>query len=239
MRIALLGYGKMGRLVEAVALLQGCEIGPKLDVADNKGGSGITPGSMNGVDAAIDFSQPDAVLPNIEACCRARVNIVVGTTGWGAERSRTEQLVRDSGIGMVYGPNFSVGMNLFFEIVSQAARVMAGAPQYDPYLLEQHHRAKLDAPSGTALSILEIMKPYLKNPNLSIASTRAGFIPGNHVVGFDSEADTIILEHRVRNRQGFAEGAILAARWIVGKKGFYEFHDIFSEAMRETRIRTD
>jgi len=109
--------------------------------------------------------------------------------------------------------------------------VMSRTPQYDSYLLEQHHRAKLDAPSGTALSILEIMKPYLKNPNLSIASTRAGFIPGNHVVGFDSEADTIILEHRARNRQGFAEGAVLAARWIVGKKGFYEFRDVFGEAI--------
>jgi 4-hydroxy-tetrahydrodipicolinate reductase len=122
-------------------------------------------------------------------------------------------------------------MNLFFEIVAQTARVMAKAPQYDAYLFEQHHRAKLDAPSGTALSLLEVMKPYLKNPNLSIASTRAGFIPGNHVVGFDSEADNIILEHRARNRQGFAEGAVLAARWIAGKKGFHEFRDVFREIL--------
>jgi len=233
MKIALLGYGKMGRLVEAVALREGWEIGPKLDVDNNARSNGITTTSMQGVDVAIDFSQPDAVLPNLEACCRVRVNMVVGTTGWGSERSRAEKLVRESGIGVVHGPNFSVGMNLFLEIISQAARVMAKAPQYDPYLLEQHHKAKLDAPSGTALSLLEIMRPYLKNPNLSIASTRAGFIPGNHVVGFDSEADSIILEHRARNRQGFAEGAVLAARWIVGRKGFYEFRDIFREILTE------
>jgi 4-hydroxy-tetrahydrodipicolinate reductase len=231
MKIALLGYGKMGRLVETVALREGWEIGPKLDLDDNLSGRGITPDAMNGVDVAIDFSRPQAVLPNIEACSRVRVNIVVGTTGWGAERNRAEQLVRESGIGMVHGPNFSVGMNVFFEIVSRAAQVIGKTARYDAFLLEQHHRAKVDAPSGTALSLLEIMGPFLKDPNLSVASTRAGFIPGNHIVGFDSEADSIILEHRARNRQGFAEGAVLAARWIKGKKGFYEFRDIFREVL--------
>jgi len=140
-----------------------------------------------------------------------------------------EQIVLSSGIGLVYGSNFSIGMNLFFDIVSYAARNVARFPQYDPFLTEEHHRAKKDAPSGTALSLLQLMKPYLSNPDLSIASVRAGFIPGNHVVGFDSEADTILLEHRVRNRQGFAEGTIHAARWIAGRKGFFEFRSVFRE----------
>jgi 4-hydroxy-tetrahydrodipicolinate reductase len=231
MKIALLGYGKMGRLVEEIALREGLEIGPRLDITDNPGGAGITAESMTGVDAAIEFSQPDAVFDNIKAAAAAGVNLVVGTTGWGNRRSEVECLVLESGIGLIHASNFSVGMNLFFEIVSNAARAIGKASQYSPYLAEEHHRAKKDAPSGTALSLLELMKPHLSAPAPAIASVRAGFIPGNHIVGFDSEADTIILEHRARNRQGFAEGAILAARWIAGRKGFYDFRDVFRETL--------
>jgi 4-hydroxy-tetrahydrodipicolinate reductase len=231
MRVALLGYGKMGRLVESVALRQGCEIGPRLDMDNNRGGSGITRESMVGVDAAIEFSQPDAVVPNILAAAHAGVNLVVGTTGWERDRVQVEKLVAETGIGLVYGSNFSLGMNLFFEIVAAASRAAGKIPQYDPYLYEEHHRAKKDAPSGTALTLREIMRPYLSSPDLEIASVRAGHLPGTHVVGFDSEADTIILEHQVRSRQGFAEGAILAARWIAGKKGMYEFRTVFREVL--------
>ena len=229
MKIALLGYGKMGKLVEAIALRQGLEIGPKLDINENPDGSGITAAAMEGVDVAIEFSQPDAVLANIEAAARAGVHVVVGTTGWSDKRSRVEQIVLDSGIGLVYGANFSLGMNLFFEIVSYSARLIGMLPQYDAYLSEEHHRAKKDAPSGTALNLLDLMRPHLSNPNLSIASIRAGSIPGTHVIGFDSEADTIIMEHRARSRQGFAEGAVLAARWIAGRKGIYDFRQVFRE----------
>jgi len=231
MHIALLGYGKMGRMVDALATREGWEVGPRLDIADNAGGKGITRDSMAGVDVAVDFSQPDAVLANVEAAARVGVNLVVGTTGWTDARGRVEKLVLESGIGLVYGSNFSLGMNLFFEIAVQTARLVGKNPRYEPYLLEEHHSAKKDAPSGTALTLLDRMKPYLNQPNLNIASVRAGFIPGNHIVGFDSEADTIILEHRARNRQGFAEGTILAARWIVGKRGFYDFGDVFREIM--------
>lgn len=227
MRIALFGYGKMGRLVELVALRQGCEVAPILDIAENRGGSGITRRSMEGVDVAVDFSQPDAVVQNIEAAAGAGVNLVVGTTGWQKELRRVEGLVLSSGIGFVYGSNFSVGMNLFFAIVTNAAQVIGRVSQYDPFLLEEHHRAKKDAPSGTALTLLELMRPSLRDAPPGIASVRAGHIPGTHTVGFDSEADTIILEHRARSRQGLAEGAVLAARWVMGKKGFYDFRDIF------------
>ena len=229
MRIALLGYGKMGKLVESIAVREGWEVDPKLDISDNAGGSGITPASMEAVDVIIEFSQPEAVVSNIEAAARAGVNIVVGTTGWSDQRSKVERIVRDSGIGLIYGANFSLGMNLFFEIVSHAARIVGMIPQYDAYISEEHHRAKKDAPSGTALNLLDMMRPHLNNPNLSIASIRAGSIPGTHVIGFDSASDTIILEHRARSRQGFAEGAVMAARWIVGKKGFYDFRQVFRE----------
>jgi 4-hydroxy-tetrahydrodipicolinate reductase len=228
-KIALLGYGKMGRLVESIALREGMEVGPKLDVNDNSGGGGISAASMDGVDVAIEFSQPDAVLANIAAAARAGINIVVGTTGWMDQRNKVEQLVLDSGIGLVYGSNFSLGMNLFFEIVAQSARLIGMLPQYDAFLSEEHHKAKKDAPSGTALSLLDLMRPHLNNPNLNIACIRAGSIPGTHVIGFDSEADTILLEHRARSRQGFAEGAVLAARWIAGRKGFYDFRQVFRE----------
>ncbi|NWG13031.1 MAG: dihydrodipicolinate reductase [Acidobacteria bacterium] len=229
MKIAIIGYGKMGRMVEDLALRQGWEIGPRLDVEENRGGSGITRSSMAGVDVAIEFSQPDAVMDNIEAGTRAGIHMVVGTTGWFGELERARQMVLESGTGLIYGSNFSVGMNLFFQIAAEAARIVGRLPQYDAFLSEAHHRAKKDAPSGTALSLLEIIRPHLGTRKPGIAVTRAGCIPGNHAVGFDSEADTIILEHRARNRQGLAEGAILAARWIAGRKGFYEFRSVFAE----------
>jgi 4-hydroxy-tetrahydrodipicolinate reductase len=227
MKIALLGYGKMGKLVESIAVRNGWDVSPKLDIQDNPKGSGITPDSMAGVDVAIEFSQPEAVLPNIEAAARAGINLVVGTTGWADQRARAERIVLDSGIGLIYGANFSLGMNLFFEIIAHSARIMGMIPQYDAYISEEHHRAKKDSPSGTALSLLDVMRPHMSNPNPSVASIRAGWIPGTHVIGFDSEADTIVLEHRARSRQGFAEGAVLAARWIAGKKGFYDFRQVF------------
>ncbi len=229
MKIALLGYGKMGRLVEEIALREGWEVGPKLDIHNNEGGRGITPAAMAGVDVAIEFSQPEAVLPNIEAAARTGINLVVGTTGWADQRSIVERLVLESGIGLVYGANFSLGMNLFFQIIAHAAQLVGAIPQYDSYISEAHHGAKKDAPSGTALNLVDMLRPYSKNPDLRVACTRAGWIPGTHIIGFDSEADSIILEHRARNRQGFAEGAVLAARWIAGKKGTYDFRQVFRE----------
>jgi 4-hydroxy-tetrahydrodipicolinate reductase len=229
MRIALLGYGKMGKFVEEIALREGWEVDPKLDITDNPDGCGVTPDSMEGVDVAIEFSQPESVMANIEAAARAGVSIVVGTTGWSDQRNKVERIVADSGIGLIYGANFSLGMNLFFEIVDHAARIVGMMPQYDAFMSEEHHRAKKDAPSGTALNLRDLMRPHLTNPNLDIACVRAGSIPGTHVIGFDSGADTILLEHRARSRQGFAEGAILAARWIAGKKGMYDFRQVFRE----------
>jgi 4-hydroxy-tetrahydrodipicolinate reductase len=232
MKMAILGYGKMGRMVEEIALREGWEIGPKLDINDNIDGAGITKESMSGVDAAVKFSQPSAVVANIEAAARAGVSLVVGTTGWSDHEDRIEKVVRESGIGLVYGANFSVGMNLFFEIVSRAAALIGKVPQYDPFLSEEHHRAKKDAPSGTALNLLEIIRPHLNNPDPSVACVRAGSIPGTHVIGFDSPADTILLEHRARNRQGFAKGAVMAAREKKRKKGMYDFRQVFRKIVK-------
>jgi 4-hydroxy-tetrahydrodipicolinate reductase len=231
MKIALLGYGKMGKLVESLALQKGWNIGPRLDIENNPGGCGITADSMEGVNVAVEFSQPDAVLANVEAVADLGINLVVGTTGWQADYRRVEQKVRDSGIGMIHGANFSVGMNLFMEIVARAAPLVASLSQFDPFLAEQHHRAKKDAPSGTALSLQKIVAEHFPDTSLAIASTRAGFNPGIHTVGFDSVADTILLEHRARDRQGLAQGAILAVGWIAGKRGLYDFHDVFTQML--------
>lgn len=231
MKIALLGYGKMGKLVEELALHQGWEVGPKLQSDTNPAGAGITEASMVGVDVAVDFSRANAVLANIEAAAQIGLNLVVGTTGWYDARSGVEKIVLQSGIGLLYAANFSIGVNLFFEIASHTAQVVRKLPQYDCFLAEEHHRSKKDAPSGTAMTLLELMRPYLNDPIPSVVSTRAGFTPGNHTLGFDSEADTILLEHRARSRQGFAEGALLGARWIAGKKGFYHFRDVFREIL--------
>ncbi len=231
MKIALLGHGKMGKLVEALALREGWEVGPKLDIYSNAGGRGITRAAMEGVTVAIDFSQPDAVLPNVEAAARLGVRLVVGTTGWIEHIDRVNRIISETETGMVYGSNFSLGMNLFWEIVDRAAQLMGKLPQYDPFLSEHHHRAKLDSPSGTAARIAEIMAPHFSSKQIPITSIRAGFCPGIHQVGFDGEADTILLEHRVRNRQGFAEGAILAAKWIADKKGLHDFHTVFTQIL--------
>ena len=231
MRIAIIGYGKMGKMVEMIAPREGWSIGLKLDSKANRDGAGINSAALEGIDVGIDFSQPDSVLSNVEAAARSGLNLVVGTTGWYDALGEVGRIVRDSGIGLVYASNFSVGVNLFFEIVSHAAQIVGKVPRYDAYLSEEHHSAKKDAPSGTALTLLELLKPHLKKPVPGIASTRAGHVPGNHTVGFDSEADTILLEHRARSRQGFAEGAVLAAGWIAGKKGLYNFREIFREVI--------
>jgi 4-hydroxy-tetrahydrodipicolinate reductase len=233
--MALLGYGKMGRMVEEIAIREGWEIGPKLDINDNAGGAGITRESMAGVDAAVEFSQPAAAVANIEAAAAAGVSLVVGTTGWMDQLPRIEKIVENTDIGLVYGANFSVGMNLFFEVVARTAELIGKVPQYDPFLYEEHHNAKKDAPSGTALNLLELMRPYLNGREPGVACTRAGSIPGTHVIGFDSPADTILLEHRARSRQGFAEGAVLAARWIAGKKGMYDFRQVFRKILTKDR----
>jgi len=231
MKIALLGYGKMGRLIAELAVRQGIEVGPVLDSASNPAGRGISPDAMRGVDVALDFSAPGAVLPNVKAAAGIGLNIVVGTTGWYGAMEEVRGLVEQSGIGMVYGSNFSLGVNLFFKLAAHAATALGRFEHYHPYLEEHHHSAKKDAPSGTALMLKELIQHSYPDLDLSIASTRAGFIPGTHVVGFDSEADTILLEHRARSRQGFADGAIFAAGWIAGKQGFYGFQQVFSEML--------
>ena len=223
MKIALIGYGKMGKLLEQLAPGQ---VRLKLDEFNNAAFEGITPKNFQDIDVAIDFSIPGAAVENIERISALGVNIVVGTTGWFEQLDRVRSVIEKNGTGLVWSPNFSIGVNAFFRIISEAARLMANESAYEAWAYEIHHSAKKDAPSGTLLKLVEEMKKAGYSRRIDVSSNRAGAHPGTHEIGFDSAADTITLRHVARSREGFAQGALRAAQWLVGKKGFYEFGDI-------------
>jgi len=235
MKIALIGYGKMGRLIEDIARRHDIETVTHFTRNHPFRADEATGESLAEVNALIDFSAPQAVLENIRAAAALSRHIVIGTTGWHNQLDEAKKIVESGNIGLVYGSNFSLGVNLFYQIVERAAQLFSSFDNYDPFLEESHHKFKKDAPSGTALVLQKILaKTYNERP-IPVTSVRAGYVPGTHAVSFDSAVDTIRLEHTARNREGFAEGALLAAKWIVGRKGFYEFREILEEypAMNE------
>jgi len=222
--LAIVGYGKMGKLIEKLAPEFGFTITLKLDEFNNAKFEGITAENFQGVDVAIDFSIPDAVVTNAEKIAALGVNLVIGTTGW---QQHLEAVRRSAaGIGLVWSPNFSIGVNAFFRIVAEASRALAAEDSYGSWAWEIHHATKKDAPSGTLLKLVDEMKKAGYSRQIDVSSNRAGTHPGTHEIGFDSSADTITLRHTARNREGFARGALKAAQWVVGKKGFYEFSEI-------------
>ena len=236
-RIALIGHGRMGKLVEQLAPEHGFEVALRLRGESNADGAGITPETFHrinqGIDVAIDFSTASAVPANAERIAPLSVPLVVGTTGWGGEMARVREAVERHGAGLLHGANFSVGVQVFYRLAEAAARLLAGETAYDAWAYEIHHKMKKDAPSGTLLQILKVMEGAGYDRKIDVASNRAGAIPGTHVVGFDSEADTILLEHRARSRAGFAHGALRAARWMIGRRGFYEFSQVWEEIVAE------
>jgi 4-hydroxy-tetrahydrodipicolinate reductase len=227
MKIALIGYGAMGKLIERLAVEKGHEIGVIIDDSDANSFAGEVAAKLKGCDVAIDFTVGMAVPRDVEACVKAHVPVVVGTTGWNEDRAAIENLVRDGDGALIFGANFSIGVNLFYKVAEYAAELFSKFAEYEAFIEEQHHSRKKDAPSGTALKLKEVIEKHLKIGD--IAATRAGNIPGTHRLGFDSAADQILLEHTARNREGFALGAIMAAEWIVRKKGFYEFSEVLNE----------
>lgn len=230
MKIALIGYGAMGKLIERLAVEKGHEIAGVIDDSDAGLSADELATKLNGADVAIDFTVASAVRRNVEACVAARVPLVEGTTGWHDERHEIEHFVRESMGAMVFGANFSIGVNLFYRITNFAAELFAKFPEYETFIEEQHHSRKKDAPSGTALKLQEIVAEHIST-DFSVSATRAGNIPGTHRVGFDGPADQILLEHTARSREGFAFGAIMAAEWIVGKTGFFEFGEVIDELL--------
>jgi len=227
--LAIVGYGRMGRLVEQLAPDYGFAVKLRLDIDNNANFEGMTPENFRGIDAAVEFSTPKTAIENVERLARLGVNCVIGTTGWSAEMERARTAVERAGTGLVWAANFSVGVNIFSQIVAEAAKLMARQPEYGAWAWEIHHATKKDAPSGTLLALVERMKQNGYARPIDTSSSRAGAVPGTHEIGFDSPADTITLTHTARSREGFARGALRAARWIAGKKGFFDFRDIVNE----------
>ncbi|MBA3515394.1 MAG: dihydrodipicolinate reductase [Pyrinomonadaceae bacterium] len=235
MKLALFGGGAMGRLISARAKDEGHEVALVLTSRDAQRSADELQDLLRGHDAAIDFSVAGAVLSNVTACVRAGVPIVVGTTGWSLHEPDVRRVVEEHGGALLYGANFSIGVNIFYRIVARAAELFQDVPYYASFIEEAHHARKRDAPSGTALRLRDLLAPVADD--IPVASTRAGYIPGTHRVGFDSDADQVMLTHTARTREGFAAGALLAAGWIVGQQGTYEFSDVLNKILAERTIR--
>ena len=225
-RLAIVGYGKMGRLIEELAPGYGFTVALKLDEFNNTSYEGVTAENFRGIDVAVDFSIPGAVVENVERISALGVNTVIGTTGWTEHVDRVKAAVRRNGIGLVWSPNYSIGVNVFARVVAETARLLANEPEYGAWAWEIHHATKKDAPSGTLLTLIDEMTRAGYSRAIDVSSNRAGAHPGTHEIGFDSAADTITLRHVARGREGFARGALKAAKWVVGKKGFHEFREI-------------
>ncbi|SHN25238.1 4-hydroxy-tetrahydrodipicolinate reductase [Mucilaginibacter sp. OK098] len=246
MKIALLGYGKMGKIIEKIATDRKHEIVLKID-QDNQ--DELTAENLQMADVAIEFSTPGTVLSNIEHCLNAGVPVVVGTTGWYSNLPKLKEQYERSSTALLYATNFSVGVNIFFHVNKVLARLMNNYPYYDVQVEEIHHTQKLDSPSGTAITIAEGIVENLhskkewvnsltadgaetaddnvKSDQLLIESFRIDSVPGTHTVIYDSEVDSIEFKHTAHNRNGFALGAVLAAEWIQGKTGFHSVEDMF------------
>ena len=221
MNLLIVGYGRMGKLVESLAPEFGFNVSGTVDVAE-----AAAPESWPRADVAIDFSVADAVPENVRGLADRRMNVVIGTTGWGAREAEVRRVAEDAGIGVVAAPNFALGVNLFVALAERAAELFAPQPAFGAWIHEAHHAAKRDAPSGTALLLEAALKGHAFNRPIDVSSTRAGSIPGTHTIGFDAAGETITLTHTARDRSGFARGALEAARWVHGRKGWFTMKDV-------------
>ena len=226
MRILLVGYGKMGQLVGELAGQYGCEVAGVIDPNSPQHGGGPDDACWDTVDVAVDFSTSDSVPANVAVLAGRGISLVVGTTGWKSEEPRLRRIVADTGVGLVVAPNFSTGVVLFESIVARAAALFAAQDDVGAFLHERHHAAKKDAPSGTALLLKDAMERAGYGRRIDVSSARAGYIPGTHTVGFDGPAETVTLTHTARDRTSFARGALTAARWVKGKRGWFTMHDV-------------
>jgi 4-hydroxy-tetrahydrodipicolinate reductase len=226
MRILLLGHGRMGQLVESLAAEYGATIAGVID--EHSGDRAIAEGTYGDVDVAIDFTLADAVPRNLPQLATRKINVVIGTTGWQSQESAMRAIAKDAAIGVLAASNFSLGMNVFQLAVEEASRHFANHPEFGAWIHEAHHVMKKDAPSGTALTIKSGMEHAGYQRPIDVSSTRAGSIPGTHTVGFDGPSETIELTHTVRDRAVFARGALTAAKWLIGKQGWFSIRDMLA-----------
>ena len=225
-KLALVGYGKMGRLIEQIAPQHGFEVVLRLDSRNNANRAGIDSKAFGSVDAAIEFTTPEAAPLNLKRLADARIPAITGTTGWLEELPAVTKAVEENGTGLVWSPNFSVGVAVFRRLAGVAAELLGREEDYGAWAWEIHHETKKDAPSGTLLQLVRTMQQSGYARNIDVSSNRAGKHPGTHEIGFDSGADTITLRHVARNREGFAHGALKAAQWILDRKGVYTLEDV-------------
>jgi 4-hydroxy-tetrahydrodipicolinate reductase len=226
MKILLVGHGKMGKLVGELAPQYGGEVAGVIDPLSPLHGGGPDDPRWKGIDVAIDFSTPDSVIKNVPVLAGQGINIVLGTTGWFEHEARLRLAIDQAGVGIVAAPNFSTGVVLFDAMVANAAKLVAGQQEFGAFLHESHHSAKKDAPSGTAILLKQSMEQAGFSRPIDVSSTRVGYIPGTHTIGFDGPAETITLTHTARDRTAFARGALAAANWIHGKRGWYTMRDV-------------
>jgi 4-hydroxy-tetrahydrodipicolinate reductase len=216
--LAIVGYGKMGRLIDQLASEYGFTVTARLDVNRDE--------PLDNVNVAIEFSTSEAVVANVTRLAERGISVVIGTTGWLQHLEEVKAIAARHNIGIVWSPNYSIGVNVFQRLVAEAAALLKDEPAYDAWAWEIHHITKKDAPSGTLLKLVEQMKKSGYARPIDVASNRAGAHPGTHEIGFDSAADTITLRHTARSREGFARGALKAAQWIADRKGFHEFSEV-------------
>ena len=216
--LAIVGYGKMGRLIDQLAPEYGFSVTARVDIGREE--------PLDGADVAVEFSVPSSVVGNVAKVAALRIPMVIGTTGWAEHLAEVKSIVAKNDSGLVWSPNFSVGVNVFTRLAAEAARLLKSEKEYGAWAWEIHHITKRDAPSGTLIKLVKQMKAAGFERPIDTSSNRAGAHPGTHEIGFDSAADTITLRHTARSREGFARGALKAAQWIVGRKGFFEFSDV-------------
>jgi 4-hydroxy-tetrahydrodipicolinate reductase len=226
MKILLVGYGKMGRLVGELAAQYDCEVAGVVDPASPAHSGGLDDARWAGADVAIDFTAPEAVATNVPALARRGINIVLGTTGWQTHEAELRQAISASGTGIVAAPNFSTGVVLFEALVARAAEIFAPRDEFGAWLHEAHHAMKKDAPSGTALKLKRTMEESGYARPIDVSATRVGYIPGTHTIGFDGPSESITLTHTARDRGAFARGALAAAQWVKGRRGWFDMQDV-------------
>jgi len=248
MNIVINGYGRMGREVEEILLGRGDSIAARIDIKGNGDYKELTEGLLKDLkpDAVIEFATADCVVKHAEICSRAAVPLVVGTTGWNDREEKVKEIILANDSAYLYGSNFAIGAHMFFALVEKAAAMINTIPEYDIFMTEFHHNKKVDSPSGTALTtagkiiennsrkteiVIDPLQRKIEEHELHVASVRGGAIPGTHSVYMDSLADTIEITHRARNRKGLALGSVLAAQWLIGKKGFFSVEDYISDLL--------
>ena len=246
MRVLIVGYGAMGHMIEDILLRRGHEIAGRVDPAGTGDAEEVTSGLLQKSEGVIEFSLAEGLMGNIQKYAQAKVPAVIGTTGWENKRRDAEKVILQNGSTLLWGNNFSVGANLFFNIVSRAAALINGIEEYDIMLNEYHHKRKKDSPSGTALTVAEkiianldrkteiqteTLDRAIKENELHVGSVRGGWIPGIHTVTLDSEADSIEITHSARNRAGFALGAVRAMEWLEGRSGFFSVDDFINDIL--------